>query len=273
MGTLGAISARPTWVWPEDRAGVLLAQLPLKRLFFFKMARTQRTLRARVHGRVGVYARRLMWLAIAKAAAVLAVGGLGTYLLPHFGVEGPLQLAPLAIGLGMAQHFRGQAAKASAGIRSERRALSVLRSQAQVVICGLKPERSGDLDLIAVGPSLVMVEVKTGRGRVAVMADGRLQAGGKTLPGNPVRQAARGAARAEGIVREARGRSSRFVPVVCVVDMEGAPLRVERRDGEVWVCSLRDLGRVVASQLPTVAGQEIEEVVAVLLAADERQKG
>jgi hypothetical protein len=130
--------------------------------------------------------------------------------------------------------------RARAGVRTERRVARVLEQlgAAAVVHGALLTERAGDADHMVLGPCAVVVESKTGRGEVRYR-NNALWVGRKRIPRDPLRQVVAQrdlAARRLGVSVDA---------VVCVVDMSGPP----QQHRGAWVCSLDDLGRVIA-QLP-----------------------
>lgn len=122
-----------------------------------------------------------------------------------------------------------RARRAFRGVRTERRVLSELVTIPDATIwCGLRPgEWGGDLDFcVEVGRVVVVVEAKTGRGRVTY-GDGRMRAGGRLLPGDPVAQVRKEASRAAqhfqktafGVVCVADGTSGLMVGEVPVVGL------------------------------------------------------
>lgn len=134
--------------------------------------------------------------------------------------------------------------KARAGLRTEQRVARVVeRCGAAFVLHGaLLGERAGDADHVLLGPCVVVVESKSGRGRISYR-DGVMHAGPRRLPRDPVRQV-----RVQRDLLAARA-GCRVDAVVCVADST-SPAR--QYDG-VWVCSLVDLPGVLAS-LPARVG-------------------
>jgi hypothetical protein len=127
--------------------------------------------------------------------------------------------------------------RASIGASSERRvAKHLAASGVSVVLNGAMIGAGGDADHIVLGPSLLVVETKTGYGAVRY-ASSTLYAGSRAIPGDPVAQVNR-QARTLG-----RQLGSYINAVVCVVDMVGPPFTV----GRTTICSLGDLIPVIAA--------------------------
>lgn len=140
----------------------------------------------------------------------------------------------LVAGLG-ARRFNVEYLKASTGVRAEDRVARVLaRCRFSALVNGALLGR-GDVDHVVLGPQLVAVETKHGRGPVTFDRDGSLRVAGRRLPRDPVSQARANAAR----LSERLGR--RADALVVVVDSTSPP----QKQGDVWVCSLRDLPSVV----------------------------
>jgi len=90
-----------------------------------------------------------------------------------------------------ARNLWGDAQKAFAGARSEKRASSViLKTKPDFLMNSVLLGAGGDADHIVLGPKLVVIETKTGRGKVSYK-DGVMRAGTKKIPGDPVAQANR----------------------------------------------------------------------------------
>lgn len=179
-------------------------------------------------------ALRRLWLSYGASAAV--AGGTLSFLAPGraFAAGMLLALAPLAVS----GRHRSAAARAAAGVRAERAtAVAAARLDVEAVVHGSSPDGRGDVDHVLVGPCLVAVETKYGRGEVRVGADGRLSAGGRMLPRDPLGQA-----------REAARKVERFcgapcVPVLVVSGMRGRSFRA----AGVTVCAPSDLAEVVGA--------------------------
>lgn len=132
----------------------------------------------------------------------------------------------------------GRARRARRGVRTERRVLDELAKLDGVRIwCGLRPgDVGGDLDFcVDLGEKVVVVEAKSGRGRVSYR-NGVMRAGGRTIPGDPIAQVRREAARA------ARHFGKPAHPVVCVVDSGE-----DKSAGDVSVVGIESLRRRVLS--------------------------
>ena len=157
----------------------------------------------------------------------------------------------VAVGIGSVgwlgvRWSHGRARRAVAGRDTERRvARMVERARPRVTLWNLWLSGvTGDVDLLALGPMVAIVEVKRGDGRVRIDADGSLRVGGKPVHGDPLRRTA----------RTARVLSRRFGididAVVCIEGMRQRPRQVEvpapgDPDRAVVVCSARHLARVL----------------------------
>lgn len=192
-----------------------------------------------------MHARRLARRALtrlAQAGAAVLASVFAVWLAWGSSFFGPvLALAVpvcLVAGLG-ARRFNVEYLKASTGVRAEDRVARVLaRCPAVAVLHGVIVGR-GDVDHVVIGPRLVAVETKHGRGEVTFDRDGALRVGGRRLPRNPLGQVRTNASLLAGRV----GRTADAV--VVVVDTSSP---AQCREG-VWVCSLAHLPAVL-EQLP-----------------------
>lgn len=223
--------------------------------------------RMKIYGQPGGYAGTLARRALTRGAVFqvpgLAAGAAALAALVSAGPDGsppwPLiaVLAALAAaGTIAARPHWDAASRALVGRRSELRvARSLRRSRAHAVVHGALLGAGGDADHVVLGPAAVVVETKTGSGTVRVGRDGRIethrsvQSGSgagqhrrRTIPGDPAGQAAR-QARQLG-----RAVGQHAYAVVCIPDMANAPLR----NGDVIVCSARDLPKVIDALPATV---------------------
>jgi hypothetical protein len=191
------------------------------------------------------------WLgAVALALAALWSASAGSWVVAAFAA------AAAVVCVLAGRGFWAQSRKAAVGARSERTVARVLaRSGAHVVVHGAMLGAGGDLDHAVVGPVLVAVETKTGRGEVRVDGDGRLWVGRRQVLGSPTSQAHR---QAVALGRAAGGFAQ---AVVCVVDMANAPF-VHRG---VTVCSAGDLVGVLRG-FPSVLRADESRAVAGRLA-------
>lgn len=188
-----------------------------------------------------MHARRLArraLLRLTQAGAALLASMLAVWLAWGSSFFGPaLALAVpvcLVAGLGV-RRFNVEYLKASTGVRAEDRVARVLaRCPAVAVLHGAIVGR-GDVDHVVIGPRLVAVETKHGRGEVTFDRDGTLRVGGRRLPRDPLGQVHANASLLAGRV----GRAADAV--VVVVDASSPP---QCRDG-VWVCSLAHLPAVL----------------------------
>lgn len=207
------------------------------------------------YGRPGGYAttlavraatRTAVWAGVASTSVAFAV--VSTFAGNGPPSVGPFQLIPavLAAGAGIKAHaVWGAVGRALVGRRSERRvARAIGRCGATAVVHGALIGAGGDADHIVLGPSVALVETKTGGGVVHVDGNGRLVtlhsgprgAHRRTIPGDPLGQAKR---QADQLSRLARHPAH---AVVCIPDMTNAPFRA----GLVVVTSLRDLPKLLA---------------------------
>ncbi len=198
--------------------------------------------RTRTHGRPGRSARRIArsrHLGAGFALVVAVVGGASL-----LAIGAPLAgLAVVAIGWLMSRRASTGARRAQAGRDAEIEVAHRLRRvrAAAIVYDARFPGRSGDVDVVVLGPMAAAVEVKRGSGRVRCKPDGRVVAGGRELPGAPLRQALAQAV----ATRRAVGLDARVEAVLCVTEMRQRPRLVGVGDDEVWVTSMRHLPKVL----------------------------
>lgn len=153
-------------------------------------------------------------------------------------------LAFAALGRHQYSHWVIKARKAAVGARAERVVATALAGTgAAAVVHGALLGAGGDADHIVLGPWVVLVETKHGRGPVSVVGE-RLVVGGRKLPGDPVGQARRQA----GALSHITGRTASAV--VCVPGMEGPQFRHRG----VTVCSAPDLAGAIACLPPILDG-------------------
>lgn len=149
-----------------------------------------------------------------------------------------------------------QAAIAGAGITAERAAASALRRvRVDVVMFGTLLGAGGDADVIVLGPSAAVVEVKAGAGLVTGTATG-LARNGRPMRGDAAGQAHRQADALEAFL----GRP--VVRIVCVSRMTNPTFRHRG----VVVCSARDLPRVISALPASLAGVDPRTAAAALSA-------
>lgn len=153
--------------------------------------------------------------------------------------------------------------RSAAGARSESRVAAVLEQMgAGAVRHGLLLGAGGDVDHVVIGPVLVAVETKTGRG--AVRRDGTaLHAGRRRIPGDPIAQVSRQADRISRLT------GAVCAAVVCIPDADlPRPVQI---DG-VWVCSLASLPACVHQQSRVLTGDAVTRVVTRLDAVDRDER-
>lgn len=231
---------------PLVSASVRLPYMSMKHTKNVESATTARrekrkTRKSAIYGTLGAFARKIMWRSYTIGIALL-VAGAGTAGAVYRTTGAQWSVGFLLAGFVLANPFLRRGSQARVGIRSEKRALTQLRkAKVHAIVCGSTVGGYGDVDLIAVGPQLVAVEVKTGRGRVKVLKGGRIQAGRRVIPKNPLQQVTANA------VSVARATGHTADRVICVVDMTGGPLKVTQRGSVTWICSGVDLPMVVSS--------------------------
>lgn len=139
-------------------------------------------------------------------------------------------------GLGV-RRFNIEYLKATTGVRAEDRVARVLSRSPSVAVVHGALIGHGDIDHVVLGPRLVAIETKHGRGQVTFGRNGSMRVGSRHLPRDPVSQARANAAR----LTERLGR--RVDALVVVVD---ATSPAQQHNG-VWVCSLGQLPAVLES--------------------------
>lgn len=188
--------------------------------------------------------RRYLFGAGAACAAVLLLVGAWAAL-PAVALTLPLALFGAGL-LALARHQQQLGDRAGRGASSERTVGRILeRCGVTVVAHEQDLDAGGDCDHVLLGPVAVVVETKTGKGKVTVGADGSVIVGRRRLHGDPI-----------GQVRRQRNALARqlhcpVVAVVCVADGTG---RVEA--GDVIVCGGRMLAAVIAAA-PNVVSADV----------------
>jgi len=153
--------------------------------------------------------------------------------------------------------FRTLSAKAgrlSAGASAEKAVAESLASlRIKHVLHSVDLSAGGDADHIILGPVCAVIETKYAKGNVTSVPGG-LAASGRKLPRDPVSQARRQAAalrRVSGVWSEA---------VVCMTGMTNKPFK----DGDVIVCSLKDLPGVIDTLSRPLSGGDADRVASLL---------
>jgi len=93
--------------------------------------------------------------------------------------------------LEAAQAAFSRSRQAAAGVQAEQEVVHALSDITGVtdIICGLSfGPALGDIDIIAIGPQTVVLEVKAGHGKVTINSDGQVYHGDKLVPRNPIEQ-------------------------------------------------------------------------------------
>lgn len=210
-----------------------------------------------IAGKTGEYINKLRIRAGLKtlgwsASAAASVAGVIS-----IGVDKLVSLTPSSILPGFLVAFAfvasylgrsqwGRYMRATVGLNSEKRVVrEIKKTNSYALVNGaVLNDKTGDADHLILGPYCVVVETKTGHGLTRVQ-DGALYAGNRRIPKDPIKQANRQAMEAHrktGIYTSA---------VVCVVDMTNPPFKA----GNTWICSVKDLPRVLA-QTPRVLDEK-----------------
>jgi len=216
----------------------------------------------------GQHASSLARAALIRATAlfVVALGG-GFWAIKALAAKPislPMILLSALVAAGAIALARGEMtkrAKAAVGARSERRVAKAIKSLGPDYLANsLMIGAGGDADHTVIGPCLVVVETKTGHGEVRRQG-GKLIAGRRTIPGDPVAQVRRQAA-AVGKVT-----NSYCDAVVCISDGSFAPFETEH----VTVCSLADLPRVLKSLPARLSSEQAGVLYQRLVDHEQRQ--
>lgn len=218
--------------------------------------------------RSGAHARALARGAAYVRLFYLALSGLALYLGYHAITVKPLQVIDrpllavavilLSLSLFQASKERGRSVRARVGATNESRvARALLRMNFNNLANSAMLGVGGDADHVVMGPCLVVIETKTGRGPLSVRGRS-LVVGARTIPGDPVSQAKRQAM--------AVGRIAEMFcdAVVCVPDATG-PVRSDRG---VTICSLAQLGQVLRALPARLSPQDAANLNERLHAVD-----
>lgn len=192
-------------------------------------------------------AREFKWLSytlgLVLLAVVLAVNVHWVFALPF--IAGAFTTFAKAKDAGV------RAGKARIGAVSERRVAAALKKGNYSVVINnavLFKTRRGDADHVVLGPCAVVVETKTGGGKLRCdEVHGTIIANGRLVPTAPIKQVRAQAQQLSTIL----GVPTRAI--VCIVDAEGEPIVLS--DGTV-VCSLRFLNAVLR-RMPAVLTPEM----------------
>jgi hypothetical protein len=209
-------------------------------------------------GTPGRYASKLQHAAFAKIVIctiglLLAFGG-GFVTLQTTGstriVVAIVAALAAVFSMSLLSTYKTLYAKTSSGANAEKKVAKELRRLGpHALVHGATFGSNADIDHIVLGPCLVSIETKYGRGPVSINSASKLCCGRKIMYGDPLAQAKRNASRVS--------KASRSVSaaVLVVVDATGPPQQING----VWVCSLRDLGAVLKT-LPSVLNDKASAV-------------
>lgn len=211
-------------------------------------------------------ARAVGWALVALTSAVVVAATLYGFVDRSFSVLdlafGAGALAGLIVAWAQVQTSRDKYRKANVGARSERRvAKAIAATKPAAVLHSCLLGAGGDADHIVLGPVAVVVETKTGGGKVR-WQNGTIVAGRRTIPGDAVAQVGR-QVRALGNTIGLPVRA-----VICVPDMKNKPFQVA---GTV-VCSVRDLPGVLVSFPNVVSGNDARTIAADLRETHHRRQ-
>jgi len=137
--------------------------------------------------------------------------------------------------------------RAIAGEAGERLVASRLGWRTAAVFGWRSPGARFDVDVVVFEPCVAAIEVKRGQGRLRVLGDGAVSAGGRPIPGRAVRQATRGAA----ALRSAAGLDQHVTAILCITHMVGRPRVVVDGENPVVVCSAKWVRRVLRRLEPS----------------------
>lgn len=198
----------------------------------------------------------LAGLADITAAALVGVAGW---------VAGTLDVERVATGRASLQRSVAEArGKARAGAKAERQVAAGLSrlDTLDVVAHGRCLGAGGDVDHIVIGPCLAAIETKSGGGHLVILEDGRLNAGGRMLPGDPVEQAQRQARALSNIA----GHTA--AAIVCVPRASNTPRQV----GQTTVCNLAQLPGVLSRLEHNIPQDDVSDIVMRLNETDDRER-
>lgn len=188
-------------------------------------------------------------------AASIAVIAVGLYVAPSLW----LLWALLAVcGFAVASGMYKKYGQARIGYVSEAKIAKTLQrsNSAQVLINSCMLGAGGDADHVLLGPCAVVVETKTGFGKLNVRK-GRVYSGNRQVGKDEISQVRRQARALESLIK---------VPVraiVCVADASGPVQTV----GDVTVCSGKDLPSVVKTSPSVIDVRNLGQVTTRVLNA------
>lgn len=218
---------------------------------------------ARRYGSAGASPRHLVrsWRLRQLAAVLVAVLFVVAV---AYGLPPLFALAAVVSAYAVYTVGEGRVARATAGAQAEAEVADHLRGFGTVVFGWRPPGVRYDVDIVVLEPTLTAVEVKRAAGRVRVRSDGLVLVDGEPIPGEPLRQAVRGAA----AVRRALDEEDLVGAVLCVTGMRQRPRWMEWEGATVAICSARHLRRVLRRAGPRVGRREARELVDVLSSAE-----
>ncbi len=158
-----------------------------------------------------------------------------------WGLPVPVALVALVYAAVVWSVGEGRVNRARAGESAELEVGRHLGGFGTVVFGWRPPGVRFDVDVVVLEPCLAAVEVKRAEGRVRRRSDGVVLVGGVPIPGDPLRQAVRGAA----CVRQAADVEELVGAVLCITGMRQRPRVFEWSGTPVTVCSARHLRRVL----------------------------
>ena len=196
---------------------------------------------------------------LASAAFGRTVAGFGaagaTAAVGYLFIPGALLFwLPVAIALiGVGMFYKDQWGKARVGVQSEVKVAKTLAKSncAQVLINSAMLGAGGDADHVLLGPVAVVVETKTGFGKIRVK-DGRVYSGNRIVGKNEVEQVSRQATKLSRILG-----GIPVAKIICVADGKGKPIQT----GGVWVCNADDISAVVKMSAAVIENDRLSSCV------------
>ncbi len=170
----------------------------------------------------------------------------------------PVQVAVVAIGFAaiLWSVGEGRVNRARAGESAEVEVGRQLRGFGTLVFGWQPPGVRFDVDVVVLEPCLAAVEVKRAEGRVRRRSDGAVLVGGAPIPGDPLRQAVRGAA----FVRQMADTDELVGAVLCITGMKQRPRVMEWSGTSVTVCSARHLRTVLRRVRPRTSRRDARDL-------------
>jgi hypothetical protein len=220
---------------------------------------------ARRYGSAGSGPGRIALSWRLKQAGALAVA-VGALMAMAWELPAPVAIVALVFATVVWSVGEGRVKRARAGESAEFEVSRRLRGFGTVVFGWRPPGVRFDVDVVVLEPCLAAIEVKRAGGRMRRRSDGTVLVGGVPIPGDPLRQAVRGAA----FVRQTADSEELVGAVLCITGMRQRPRVVEWSGTPVTVCSVRHLRRVLRRIGPRRSRREAK-VLAASFVGSQRQ--